>query len=96
MNENSLTTFFSIFLSSTVKATEEHQHTNVIATADKYVVYTNGKRDHRAELRLLQMEMQYRQPSYSRYATDRIKREFDYRLKRKIEKELNRLMDKVF
>lgn len=89
-------TLFSILLSSTVKATEEHQHTNVIATADKYVVYTNGKRDHRAELKLLQMEMQYRQPSYSRYAADRTKREFDYRLKRKIDKEVDRLMDKIF
>lgn len=89
-------TLFGIFLSSTVNAAEEHQHTNVIATADKYVVYTNGKRDHRAELRLLQMEMQYRQPSYSQYATDRTKREFDYRLKRKIDKEVDRLMDKIF
>ena len=89
-------TLFSILLSPTVKSAEEQQHTNVIATADKYVVYTNGKRDHRAELRLLQMEMQYQQPSYGRYAADRTKREFDYRLKRKIDKEVDRLMDKIF
>jgi len=83
-------------LSAAVLATEQPTNRNVIATADKYVVYTNGKRDHRAELRLLQMEMQYQQPSYGRYATDRTKREFDYRLKRKIDKEVDRLMDKIF
>jgi hypothetical protein len=83
-------------LSTAVLATEQPTNGNVIATADKYVVYTNGKRDHRAELRLLQMEMQYKQPSYGRYATDRTKREFDYRLKRKIDKEVDRLMAKIF
>ncbi len=38
------------FLSSVALATEEPTSPKVIATADKYVVYTNGKRDHRAEL----------------------------------------------
>jgi len=84
------------FLSSVALAAEEPTSPNVIATADKYVVYTNGKRDHRAELRLLQMESQYKKPSYSQYAADRTKREFDYRLKRKIDKEIDRLMDKIF
>ena len=81
---------------SVVLATEETTSPNIIATADKYVVYTNGKRDHRAELRLLQMERQYIKPSYVEYATDRTKREFDYRFKRKIDKEIDRFMDKLF
>ena len=84
------------FLSSVALAAEEPTSPNVIATADKYVVYTNGKRDHRAELRLLQMERQHKKPPYVEYTTDRTKREFDYRFKRKIDKEIDRFMDKVF
>lgn len=84
------------FLSSVALATQEPISSNVIATADKYVVYTNGKRDHRAELRLLQMERQYQKPTYIQYSAERTKREFDYRLKRKIDKEVDRLMDRIF
>ena len=69
---------------------------HLILTGDKYLVYKNGERDHRSELRLLQMESQYKKPSYGTYTVDQTKREFDYRLKRKIDREIDRLMDKIF
>ena len=67
-----------------------------LPTSERYVVYTNGKRDHRMELRLLQMEKQHRNPSYGSYTKDQFERKFDHRLKVKIDKELERLMDKIF
>lgn len=61
------------------------------------VVYKpNGERDHRAELRLLQLEKQHQKPGYGDYASDRMSDEFDYRMKRKIDAEVQRFMDKLF
>lgn len=68
----------------------------LILTDDRILVYKNGKRDHRSELRLLQMEKQHRNPSYGSYTKDQFERKFDHRLKVKIDKELDRLMDKIF
>jgi len=62
----------------------------------RYVVYHNGKRDHRAELRLLQQKSQYQRKGYGSYANDRFKRQFDYKMKRKIDEEVQRVIDKIF
>jgi hypothetical protein len=63
----------------------------------RYVVIgPDGKRDHRAELRLLQQNAQYRKPGYGEYASDRFSREFDYRLKRSIDRKVDEWIKKVF
>jgi len=62
-----------------------------------FIVYdANGKRDHRAELRLLQQKSQYRKPGYGSYYLTNTKREFDYEMRRKMDKSIDRLMDKIF
>ena len=67
-------------------------------TTGDFVVYRNGKRDHRAELRLMQQSMHNRNGrlSVGEYAGNRISREFDHRIKRKIDAEVDRVMDKIF
>ena len=85
-----------LLMSSTVYGEDSPTPNGVIPTAGKYVVYTNGKRDHRAELRLLQMEKQYKQNRYVDYTIDQVKRRGDYEIKRKIDAEINRVMKKVF
>lgn len=85
----------SLLLTSSVVSANPPPST-VIPTADKYVVYTNGKRDHRAELRLLQMELQYKKHRYVDYTVDQVKRRGDYEIKRKIDAEINRVMKKIF
>jgi len=67
-------------------------------TTGGYVVYVNGKRDHRAELRLMQQHMHNRngRQGFGEYTKNRINREFDHRLKRKIDAEVDRVMDKIF
>jgi len=65
-------------------------------TTGNYVVYRDGKRDHRAELRLMQQSMQYQKPGYGTYAVESFKRDFDYRAKRKIDAEVDRLLDRIF
>ena len=67
-----------------------------LPTSERYVVYTNGKRDHRMELRLLQMEKQYKKHRYVDYTVNQIKRKGDYEIKRKIDDEIDRLMKKLF
>lgn len=63
----------------------------------RYVIYgKDGERDHRAELRLLQADKQHKKSGYGDYASDRMNDEFDYRLKRKIDAEVERFMDKIF
>lgn len=65
-------------------------------TIGNYVVYKNGVRDHRAELRLMQQSMQYRKPGYGDYAADRWGREFDYRVKRTIDKKIDGWLEDLF
>ena len=48
------------------------------------------------ELRLLQMEKQYKKHRYVDYTVDQIKRKGDYEIKRKIDDEIDRLMKKLF
>jgi hypothetical protein len=63
----------------------------------RYVVIgPDGKRDHRAELRLLQQNAQYRKPGYGEYASDRFSQEFDYRLKRSIDSKVDEWIKKIF
>jgi hypothetical protein len=65
----------------------------------RYVVYgPNGKRDHRAELRLLRDRQNSRngRGHYGEYTSNQMSREFDHRMKRKIDKEVQRFMDKIF
>ena len=68
-------------------------------TAGRYVVFgPDGKRDHRAELRLLQNSMHNRngRQGFGEYTGNRMSREFDHRMKRKIDAEIDRFMDKIF
>jgi hypothetical protein len=68
-------------------------------TAGRYVVFgPNGKRDHRAELKLLQNSMHNRngRQGFGEYTRNRADREFDHRMKRKIDAEIDRFMDKIF
>lgn len=65
----------------------------------RYVVFgPNGERDHRAELRLMQQSMHNRngRQSFGEYTSNRASREFDHRMKRKIDAEIDRFMDKIF
>jgi hypothetical protein len=65
----------------------------------RYVVYgPDGKRDHRAELRLLRDRQNSRngRGNYGEYTSNVAGREFDHRMKRKIDKEIERFMDKIF
>jgi hypothetical protein len=63
----------------------------------RYVVLRpDGSRDHRAELRLLQERSQYNRSGYGSYTRDRWKRQFDYKMKRKIDEEVQRVIDKIF
>jgi len=63
----------------------------------RYVVIgPDGKRDHRAELRLLPHNAQHRKPGYGEYALERFSREFDYRLKRSIDRKVNEWIKKIF
>jgi hypothetical protein len=66
----------------------------------RYVVFgPDGKRDHRAELRLLgdyQRKKNNGRGNYGEYTKNRVDREFDHRLKRKIDAEVDRFMDKIF
>lgn len=82
------------------RTTTQHQLTGLDQydiSNGRYVIYgQDGKRDHRAELRLLQADKQYKKPGYGDYASDRMSNEFDYRLKRKIDAEVERFMDKIF
>ena len=65
-------------------------------TTGNYVVYRNGERDHRAELRLMQDAMQYKKPGYGSYASEKWKREFDYRMKRRIDEKIEGWIDDIF
>lgn len=64
----------------------------------RYVVYKNGKRDHRSELKLLQKSMHNRngRQSLGDYTSNRMSREWDHRIRRKVDAEVNRLMEKIF
>jgi len=73
---------------------------NMIPTGNRYVVFgPDGKRDHRAELKLLsdyQKKKNNGRGNYGEYTSTRASREFDHRLKRKIDAEVDRFMDKIF
>ena len=75
-----------------------HQQQNV--NQHRYIVYRpDGTRDHRAELRLMQQSMQNNnngRGNYGTYTQTRAAREFDHRLKRKIDAEVDRFMEKIF
>lgn len=76
-----------------------HQADVTMATSGRYVVFgPDGKRDHRAELKLLQNSMHNRngRQGFGEYTKNRADREFDHRLKRKIDAEVDRFMDKIF
>lgn len=64
----------------------------------RYVIYKDGKRDHRAELRMMQQQSQQngRRSRYGEWASDNFRRKYDYQLKRKIDKEIDRIIDKIF
>lgn len=84
-----------------VEAAKSNNSSNVNVKAEVkpngYIVYdSNGQRDHRAELMLLQKSKQYKQPSYSNFAATEFKREFNRRANRSIDAEIDRLMDKIF
>ena len=67
-------------------------------TTGDIVVYRNGKRDHRAELRMMQQQMHNRngRQSVGEYTENRFDREWDHRVKRKIDAEMDRFLDKIF
>ena len=67
-------------------------------TTGDIVVYRNGKRDHRAELRMMQRQMHNRngRQSVGEYTENRFDREWDHRIKRKIDAEMDRFLDKIF
>lgn len=72
-------------------------HVTVPVNPHGYIVYdSNGNRDHRAELRLLQEKSQYKRPTYTEYYKQRVSQEFRYNATRKIDKSVDRLMDKIF
>lgn len=76
-------------------------HDDVTMTTGKhhYIVFgPDGKRDHRAELRLMQQSMHNRngRQGVGEYTRNRFDREWDHRVKRKIDAEIDRFMDKVF
>ena len=78
-----------------------HHQADVTMTTGKhrYVVFgPDGKRDHRAELRLMQQSMHNRngRQSVGEYTQNRLDREWDHRVKRKIDAEIDRFMDKIF
>ena len=99
MLRRSLLTFGFSFALISFSFADEHTQSSppvVGTTTGNYVVYRDGKRDHRAELRLMQQSMQYQKPGYGAYAVESFKRNFDYRAKRKIDAEVNRALNKVF
>lgn len=67
-------------------------------TTGDFVVYRNGKRDHRAELKLMQQSMHNRngRQSVREYTNNRWEREWDHRVKRKIDAEMDRFLEKIF
>ena len=75
-----------------------NSHQEQIPTSGRYVVFgPDGKRDHRAELRLLQQQKQYKPyGNYGDYTSQQAKRQFDHRMKRKIDDKVQRLMEKIF
>ena len=65
----------------------------------RYVVIgPDGKRDHRAELRMMQQNMHNRngRQGIGTYTQNRMSREWDHRIKRKIDDEIDRFMEKIF
>lgn len=78
----------------------QHQAGVTMTTGQhRYVVFgPDGKRDHRAELRLMQQSMHNRngRQSVGEYTQNRFDREWDHRVKRKIDAEMDRFLDKVF
>ena len=69
-----------------------------IQTGRYVVIGPNGKRDHRAELRMMQTNMHNRngRQGVGTYTRNQMSREWDHRIKRKIDDEIQRFMDKVF
>jgi len=92
-----LITFFVVGFWSGAAFGDEKKDLKATTTGG-YIVYKDGKRDHRAELKLMQQHMHNRngRMSVGDYAGNRISREFDHRLKRKIDAEVDRVMDKIF
>jgi len=72
----------------------------MIPTANRYIVFgPDGTRDHRAELKLLseyQKKKNNGRGNYGEYTSTRASREFDHRMKRKIDAEIDRFMEKIF
>ena len=92
-----LFTFFAVGFWSGAAYGEEKKN-ELATTTGGYIVYKEGKRDHRAELKLMQQQMHKRNGrlGVGEYAGNRISREFDHRIKRKIDAEVDRVMDKIF
>ena len=93
--------FALVLLLTSVSANAHNQQQNNPnvqgTTTGGYVVYVNGKRDHRAELRLMQQQMHNNngRQGIRGYTSDRWDREWDHRVKRKIDKEMDRFLDRI-
>jgi len=93
--------FALVLLLTSVSANANNQNQNNPnvqgTTTGGYVVYVNGKRDHRAELRLMQQQMHNRngRQGIRDYTSNRWDREWDHRVKRKIDKEMDRFLDRI-
>ena len=63
---------------------------------DFMIVDQNGKRDHRAEMRILQQRWQHKRDGLGDYARRSFNNQFKYRAQRSIDKKIRKLMDKWF
>lgn len=65
-------------------------------TGRRIIYDQNGNRDHRAELQNIYRTDHQGRQGYLGYTASTFKREADYELKRKINKKIDRIVDKIF